>query len=891
MNARLVSSLLLAGALLVARHAATAAPVPLPETLLAVDINPESRVKVSAPETPLDLTPGLWEPYRIQVRNESGTTAPLRVSEAEVEGVPSAPVEWRLEPEPESGLRLSGAAEEERTLWIRSPRSGRYAASLRFDVGQGTEDLGFRAEADLVLNVGATAQDSPAPQPQLAAAGRVRQALEAMGEPLSPKSAALLDQAGRETNAERAAALVQEALDPLCLAEVRFARDGRVEAVPGAARPVLQEQGWRTFLIKVRNFGGATGPLRVSSPSARPVPNGPADEVPLRWMELSMADGRPLSPNLSGIELEYRILQVYSRDPGARTAALTYHVARTPAPPPPPRRTDRPQPQTPPDEVASNPLQSRFTAEPSHEVRFRVKDERGRPAMACFVVRDRQGRVYPSQAKRLAPDFFFHAQVYRGDGETLRLPKGTYTVRCNRGPESVPETKELVVGDGPAELRYQVKRWIDPTARGWFSGDHHIHAAGCAHYTNPTEGVLPEDMARHIQGEDLKVGANLTWGPCFDYQKQFFTGTTDRSSSYPYLLRYDIEVSGFGSHQSGHLCLLLLKDQMYPGGTSKTHWPTLGLNTLKWAKAQGAITGPAHSGNGLAPTAQRVEGPDGPNGLPSYAIPAYNGIGALEFIVDITHNVPGPDGKPVPAIDFISTMDTNRSHELNMWYHALNAGFRTRASGETDFPCISGERVGLGRVYVKQNGRLTYDEWCEGIRDGRSYVSDGYHHLMDFQARADGAARRTVQVGVKGSELRLSEPGKVRLKSEAAAWDERGGEVPVELIVNGYPVARQMLARDGKERTLEWDTRIDKSSWVAVRMFPGAHTNPIWVTVEDKPVRASRRSVEWCLRGVDQCWKEKERTYAPAEKEAARLAYEHARNVYRRLLTETPAAP
>ena len=29
-----------------------------------------------------------------------------------------------------------------------------------------------------------------------------------------------------------------------------------------------------------------------------------------------------------------------------------------------------------------------------------------------FIIRD-QGRVYPSQAKRLAPDFAFHPQVYR----------------------------------------------------------------------------------------------------------------------------------------------------------------------------------------------------------------------------------------------------------------------------------------------------------------------------------------------------------------------------------------------------------------------------------------------------------------------------------------------
>ena len=114
---------------------------------------------------------------------------------------------------------------------------------------------------------------------------------------------------------------------------------------------------------------------------------------------------------------------------------------------------------------------------------------------------------------------------------------------------------------------------------GWWSGDHHIHAAGCAHYTNPTEGVHAPDMMRHCLGEDLKVGANLTWGPCFDYQKQFFTGKDDSVSQFPYLLRFDVEVSGFGSHQSGHLCLLRLKQQMLPGGESKHHWPKLCLNT------------------------------------------------------------------------------------------------------------------------------------------------------------------------------------------------------------------------------------------------------------------------------------------------------------------------
>ena len=65
-------------------------------------------------------------------------------------------------------------------------------------------------------------------------------------------------------------------------------------------------------------------------------------------------------------------------------------------------------------------------------------------------------------------------------------------------------------------------------------------------------------------------------------------------------------------------------------------------------------------------------------------------------------------------------MDTPYAGELNIWYHTLNVGFRTRISGETDFPCISGDRVGMGRSYVKLDGKLEYGAWCEGIRQGRT---------------------------------------------------------------------------------------------------------------------------------------------------------------------------
>src|SRR5205807_1780070 len=53
------------------------------------------------------------------------------------------------------------------------------------------------------------------------------------------------------------------------------------------------------------------------------------------------------------------------------------------------------------------------TADPAVEVKLEIIDDDGKPTMGQFVIRDRQGRVYPSRIRRLAPDLFFHDQIYR----------------------------------------------------------------------------------------------------------------------------------------------------------------------------------------------------------------------------------------------------------------------------------------------------------------------------------------------------------------------------------------------------------------------------------------------------------------------------------------------
>src|SRR5690606_22511757 len=105
----------------------------------------------------------------------------------------------------------------------------------------------------------------------------------------------------------------------------------------------------------------------------------------------------------------------------------------------------------------------------------------------------------------------------------------------------------------------------------------------------------------------------------------------------------------------------------------------------------------------------------------------------------------------------------------------------------------------------------------------------------------------------------------------------------VELIVNGVAVQSREIVADGKWNDVALDYRADKSAWMVVRILPSVQHNPIFVLVDGKPIR-EEKSIEWCLRAVDQCWREKKKQIRKDELEEARLGYEHARRVYNGLL-------
>ncbi len=121
-----------------------------------------------------------------------------------------------------------------------------------------------------------------------------------------------------------------------------------------------------------------------------------------------------------------------------------------------------------------------------------------------------------------------------------------------------------------------------------------------------------------------------------------------------------------------------------------------------------------------------------------------------------------------------------------------------------------------------------------------------------------------------------------------------GGNLPkgntrlVELIVNGQPVAKQEVPADDQEHDIAFAVPIERSSWVALRHFPQMHTNPVDVLVGGEPIRASRKSAQWCVLMTEQLWRVRNGAIAPNERAAAQQAFQAAIERYRKIAAECP---
>jgi hypothetical protein len=507
---------------------------------------------------------------------------------------------------------------------------------------------------------------------------------------------------------------------------------------------------------------------------------------------------------------------------------------------------------------------TRLYREPTARVELTVVDAAtGQSMPARLSVTAADGRSFaPDDAWRHADEAFvrgeqpFELGYFHTRGRAAVVtPPGPVVVQAWRGPEYATAREELALAPGETRaLRLTLRRLDDLPARGWWGGDLHVHMNYGGHYRN-----TPATLAFQGQAEGLHLIENLVVNkeqriPDIDA----FRTTPDPVSTPRFLLVHGQEFhTGFW----GHTALLGLRDHYllpdYSGqaNTASASLVPTNADVADLAHAQGALMGYVH------PFDAAVD-PDNAGEPLSYALPVDAALGKVDYL------------EVMGFSDHLITSD--------VWYRLLNCGFRIPAGAGTDaFPNFASLRgpAGLLRTYVKSGPRLDHRAFLDGLKQGRTFVTNAPLLAFDVEGRGPGdeivlAAGRPLQA-------------KVSLRS-AVPLDR------LQVVGNGKVVAEVALAGDRTRAEASITLPAETSGWYVLRAFserprlpvldlyPFASTSPVYVRVGDRPVR-SAADAAWFVRWVDrviaaasahQGWN------TPAEREAALGQLARAREEY-----------
>lgn len=369
------------------------------------------------------------------------------------------------------------------------------------------------------------------------------------------------------------------------------------------------------------------------------------------------------------------------------------------------------------------------------------------------------------------------------------LPRGDVLVDVARGFEYQPLRAKVTIAPGQQELRLRIKRWTDMNAKGWYSGDTHVHFLGA------------NGAHREAQGEDLNI-VNLLqsqWGHLFTNTEDALGATTTNGGRTIVCTSQENR-----QHLLGHLTLLGLTQPVMPWCTDGPDEAELG-GTLETTMAHWADACHAQGGTVILPHLPN------PNGEPASLI-ATGRADAIEFI----------EGS------------SDSAYKHNEYYRYLNCGYQLPLVGGTD-KMSSDVPVGLYRTYAQiVDEEFSYEAWCRAVRAGRTFLSGG--PILSF----------TVEGKRLGDTLMLPAGGGT-VEVEAIA----NSIVPIqtlEIVQGGRVVAATEDARGTRRLALKTTLKINGNTWLAARcggrryyemakfrdcwqrgMF--GHTSPIYIAV------------------------------------------------------------
>ncbi|BBE16170.1 hypothetical protein AQPE_0307 [Aquipluma nitroreducens] len=183
---------------------------------------------------------------------------------------------------------------------------------------------------------------------------------------------------------------------------------------------------------------------------------------------------------------------------------------------------------------------------------------------------------------------------------------------------------------------------------------------------------------------------------------------------------------------------------------------------------------------------------------------------------------------------------------INAYYKLLNCGIRLGLCAGTDYPCNLSEPFGTLLTYSRVDGALTYRKWIEAIRDGRTVVSRN-GHLEFIDMKVNGKYQ-------PGDEIKMKNKGTVSVEVKWTSVKPLTGTL--ELVFNGKVVAKQEgTAQPETPVILKVNQVFAQSGWLCARRIDEnghqTHTAPVYVTVNNKPVRASSEDAQYFVKWID----------------------------------------
>ena len=496
---------------------------------------------------------------------------------------------------------------------------------------------------------------------------------------------------------------------------------------------------------------------------------------------------------------------------------------------------------------------------PTGRVRIRVVGNDGKPMPARLYIDASDKRHY-------TPDGMFHRSMmafdrhyFHSDGQSeLDLPAGAARIEAMRGWEYKPASVTVKVAAGSTQTAtITLDRLVDLPARGWYSGDSHVHDL------HQGFGLTHEAFFRQLTAEDIHVTHALIHmdGTRLMGRWSDLTGQPSPLSTKTHILQYAQEFRG----GLGHVGMIGTREFILPftagaGGTAYAQ-PSLENIYLEGARSQGGLAGFMHP---------YTSAPKQPANAASTLIALDVALGLGDYYD-------------------IGALYSDERGSADFYYRLLNAGFRIPATGGTDnFSDVwIDPPPGSSRTFARISGPLTLASWMDAVKRGRTYFSSG--PLVRFEVEGQGP----------GEEIALtaSGAGTVHVVADVVSIAPLDA---LDIIVNGV-VAQTVRATDPLHVAMDGQVAVPDGGWIALRAsgpksaylgddYAFAQTTPVYV------VRGGKRylkaeDVQFLSDTVKAIWTRVEKSpwRSDAERDTFRAAIDRGQSVYKKLLIEVGA--